>query len=78
MYETSHLDDQSDSSEDGQGKVLDKAKEHAIKHMIRSKSCTDQRFINMVRVKQAKDHGVKIGFKGLNKTILGNSTSHVD
>ena len=46
--------------------------------MIRSKNSTDQRFINMVRVKQAKDHGVKIGFKGLNKTILGNSTSQVD
>ena len=37
MYESSHCDDQAETSEDGQGKVLDKAKEHAIKSLIRSK-----------------------------------------
>ena len=69
MYESSHYDDQADTSEDGQGKVLDKAKEHAIKSLIRSKQSTDQRFIEMMRVKKARDHGVKIGFNGLDKII---------
>lgn len=28
----------------------------------------------MIKVKQAKDHGVKIGFKGLNKTNKNDSS----
>ena len=67
MHESSHFDDQTDSSDHGQGKVQDKAKEQAIKKLIRSKNITDQRFIDMIRMKQAKHHGFKVGFKGLNK-----------
>ena len=69
MYESSHYDDQTGSSDDGQGKVQDKAKEQAIKKLIRSKHMTDKRFIDMIRVKQAKHHGFKVGFKGLNKKV---------
>ena len=35
--------------------------------MINSKEKTDQRFIDMIRVRYARQHGVKIGFKGLRK-----------
>ena len=69
MYESSNYDNQTDSSDDGQGKVQDKAKEMAIRKLIRSKNITDQRFIDMIRVKQAKHHGFRVGFKGLNKKV---------
>ena len=62
MYESSNYGDQTNSSEDGQGKVLDRAKEKAIKKLIKSKNSIDQRLIDMIKVKQAKYHGFKIGF----------------
>ena len=41
----------SDSNEeDGQGRVLDKAKEQAIEKLIRRNNHKDRRFINMTRV----------------------------
>lgn len=67
MVHESSQNDQTMSSDDGQGDVLDKAKEKAVKNMICSKEKTDQRFIDMIRVRYAREHGVKIGFKGLRK-----------
>ncbi len=68
IHESSDIADHlSSSSEDGQGAVLDLIKEKSIKRLITSKSKTDQRFIDMFRVEQARKYGVKIGFKGLRK-----------
>ena len=64
VYESSGFDS-SKSSEDGQGKVLDRAKDVAVKKMVRSKVRQDRRFINMFRVQYARRHGVEIGFEGL-------------
>ena len=38
------------SSEDGQGKVMDKAKEKSLVKVVKSKERQDQRFIDMIRV----------------------------
>ena len=67
MYESSNLD-QTNSSDDGQGKVLDKAKETAIKKMIKSKAKTSQRLIDMTRVKFDNQVGIKIGFNRFNQS----------
>ena len=64
VYESSNSDLTS-SSDDGQGKVLDKAKEKSLAKVVNSKEKQDQRFIDMIRVQYARRHGVKIGFKGL-------------
>ena len=65
MHESSNQNKTS-SSDDGQGLVLDKAKEKAIKKMIQSKKQTDQRLIDMIRFKYARREGVKIGFGTFN------------
>ena len=65
MYETDD-DFKILSSDDGQGEVLDKAKEKAVKHMILSNNKTDQRLIDMTRVKYAHQEGVRIEFAGFN------------
>ena len=52
IYESSQYD-HSDSTDDGQGRVLDTAKEYALKRMINSKDKTDRRLIDMLRVQQA-------------------------
>ena len=49
VHESSHYD-HSNSSDDGQGEVLDRAKEWALKKMIASKDKTDQRLVDLVRV----------------------------
>ena len=67
MYESSNLD-QTNSSDDGQGKVLDKAKETAVKKMIKSKAKTSQRLIDMTRVKFDNQVGIKIGFNRFNQS----------
>ena len=67
VYESSN-DDQINSSDDGQGKVLDKAKEKAIKKMVKSKEKTSQRLIDMIRVKYAHQEGIKIGFNRFNQS----------
>ena len=54
------------SSDDGQGKVLDNAKELAIKKMIKSKDVTNQRLIDMIRVKYAQQEGINIRFNRFN------------
>ena len=53
MHESSDKD-QSVSSCDGQGEILDRAKEKSIKKLVQSKEKTDQRFIDMIRVKYAQ------------------------
>ena len=40
--------------------------------MIRSKDETDNRLLNMARVKQARHLGLKIGFNGLNQDDYGD------
>ena len=64
IYESSAYD-YSNSTDDGQGIVLDKAKEEALKKMVKSDNKTDRRLIDMVRVQQASRQGIKIGFKGM-------------
>ena len=54
------------SSDDGQGKVLDNTKELAIKKMIKSKDVTNQRLIDMIRVKYAQQEGINIRFNRFN------------
>ena len=49
MHESSQYD-HSNSSDDGQGEVLDRAKEEALKKMIASKDKTDQRFVDLIIV----------------------------
>ena len=49
VYESSNID-KDGSSDDGQNRIQDKAKERAIQDLICSKSGVDQRFINMLRV----------------------------
>ena len=49
VHESSQYD-QLKSSDDDQGKVQDKAKEYALKKIVRSKDKTDQRLLNMVLV----------------------------
>ena len=49
VHESSHYD-QANSSDDGQGKVQDKAKDYALKKIIRSKDKTDRRLIDLLRV----------------------------
>ena len=58
VFESQKYDQSSNDSneEDGQGLVLDKAKEKAIEKLVRSKNKEDQRFINMTRVQQARRH----------------------
>ena len=43
---------------------MDKAKNKAIKSLIRSKNIINKQFIDMHRIRQAMRYGVKIGFKG--------------
>ena len=52
MHESSQYD-HSNSSDDGQGDVLDRAKEWALKKIIKSKNETDQRFVDLIRVQKA-------------------------
>ena len=52
VHESSQYD-HTNSSDDGQGEVLDRAKEWALKKMIASKDKTDQRFVDLIRVQQA-------------------------
>ena len=59
--------DYSNSSDDGQGSVQDRAKDLSIKRMVKSKDKTNQRFIDMLRMQHAQRYGVKIGFKGFNQ-----------
>ena len=49
VHESSQYD-HSNSGDDGQGEVLDKAKEWALKKIISSKDMTDRRLVNMVRI----------------------------
>ena len=48
--------------------MLDKAKEVAIRKMIKSKERTNQRLIDMIRVKYAHQEGIKIGFNRFNQS----------
>ena len=64
IHESSSMDKSSSSSEDGQGKVQDKAKEKSIGKLVRSKQTIDRRFLNMTRVQQAKYRNFKIRFEG--------------
>ena len=50
IHESSFFDNSS-GSDDGQGKIMDKAKDRAIKLLVRSKDERDQRFINMHRMR---------------------------
>ena len=52
VYESSQYD-YSNSTDDGQGEVLDIFKENALKRMIKSKNEIDRRLIDMIRVNQA-------------------------
>ena len=52
IYESSAYD-YSNSTDDGQGIVLDKAKEEALKRMVKSNNKIDRRLIDMVRVQIA-------------------------
>ena len=65
VHESSQYD-HTNSSDDGQGDVLDRAKEWALKKIITSKDKTDQRFVDLIRVQQASRQGINLGFKGLN------------
>ena len=65
MHESSQYN-YSNSSDDGQDKVLDRAKDVALKKMIASKNKTDQRFVDLIRVQLASRQGFKLGFNGLN------------
>ena len=73
VYETSEAD-MIVSSDDGQGEVLERAKQRAIKEMIRSikpnhnsgKDRTNKRFVDMVRVHYAHRDGIRIGFNRFN------------
>ena len=49
IHESSYYD-HTNSSDDGQGDVLDRAKEWALKKMIESKDKTDQRFVDLLRI----------------------------
>ena len=62
MHEFSPFDESS-STDDGQGSILDRAKEVSIKKILRSKDKSNQRFINMLRMQKAHRYGVRIGFK---------------
>ena len=66
LVQESSNDDQINSSDDGQGLVLDRAKEKAIVKMIKSKEMTNQRLIDMMRVKYAHQKGIKIRFNRFN------------
>ena len=46
---------------------MDKAKNMSIKTLVRSKDKTDRQFINLYRMRKAKQSGVSIGFKGFNE-----------
>ena len=46
---------------------MDEAKNIALKSLIKSKNKNDKQFINMHKIRQAKLHGVKLGFKGFTK-----------
>ena len=63
VHEFSPFDD-SNSSDDGQGNVQDKAKDVSIRRIVNSKDKTNQRFIDMQRMQYAQRYGIKIGFKG--------------
>ena len=64
VYESSNSDWTS-SSDDGQGKVMDRAKEKSLTKIVNSKEKQDNRFIDMIRVQYARRHHFKIGFNGL-------------
>ena len=50
-----HESDQgSFSSDDGQGEVLDRAKERSIKKLVKSKDYKDKRLIDMIRIQYAQ------------------------
>ena len=62
-----------------QGKVLDIAKEMAIKKLVRSTDHTDKRLIKMIKVHHALDYGFKIGLKGFrNETIEDSNAENID
>ena len=52
VYESSHSD-LPNSSDDGQGEVQDKAKEWALKNIIKSRDMVDRRLVDLIRVQQA-------------------------
>ena len=56
-----------------QGKVIDIAKEMAIKKLVRSTDHTDKRLIKMIKVHHALDYGFKIGLKGLRSDTIKDS-----
>ena len=73
MYETDAID-KIVSSDDGKGEVLERAKQRAIKEMIRSitpnhnseRDRTNQRLIDLIRIHYAHRDGIRIGFNRFN------------
>ena len=73
VYETDAVD-KILSSDDGQGEVLENAKQKAIKEMVRSishqhhseRGATNKRLIDMVRIHYAHRDGIRIGFNRFN------------
>ena len=45
---------------------MDRAKDKSLRKLVQSRNKTDQRFIDMIRLRYAQQQGVKIGFKGFN------------
>ena len=45
---------------------MDRSKEKSLRKLVQSKDKTDQRFIDMIRLRYSQQQGVKIGFKGFN------------
>ena len=72
INESSEFDESSRDSnvEDGQGRILDKAKGQAIEKLVRRKNKEDRRFINMTRVQHARRFGFKIRFNGLSLDMV--------
>ena len=72
VYESSNFD-QTGSSDDGQGELLDKAKEKSLKKILRSKDKKDQQFIDMIRIQYAHRYGIKVGLDGFDDYTSRNS-----
>ena len=45
---------------------MDRSKNKSLTKLVKSKNQTDQRFIDMIRLRYAQQQGIKIGFKGFN------------
>ena len=69
VHENSSYDQTGSSSDDdGQDRVLDRAKEKSIDKLLKSKIKNDKKYINMIRVQKALRYGIKVKFNGLNYT----------